>query len=148
MLSVLSVIIYALVVLISILLIALILLQPSKSGGLGSAFGGVGESVFGAHAMSHLSKLTVIFITVFFVLTLLLAVISGHINDNSGVSVMDGAAEAAAETRTEEPAAPSAAAAESGIAGAVPEKEKVPAAEAAGKAAAEKEALPKSAGAE
>ena len=63
MLSVLSIIIYALVVLIAVLLIALILVQPSKSGGFGSAFGGLGESVFGAHAMSHLSKLTVILIT-------------------------------------------------------------------------------------
>ena len=90
MLSVLSVILYAIVVLIAVLLIALILLQPSKSGGLGSAFGGVGESVFGAHAMSHLSKLTVIFITIFFILTLVLAVISGHNRENSGTSVMDG----------------------------------------------------------
>ena len=69
---------FAVVVLISLILICLILVQPSKSGGLGSAFGGVGESVFGAHAMGHLSKLTVVLITVFFVLTLALAVISGH----------------------------------------------------------------------
>lgn len=93
MLSVLSIIIYALVVLIAILLIALILVQPSKSGGFGSAFGGLGESVFGAHAMSHLSKLTVVLITAFFVLTLLLAVLSGHITDSGSGSVLDGEAE-------------------------------------------------------
>lgn len=96
MLSVLSIIIYALVVLIAVLLIALILVQPSKSGGFGSAFGGLGESVFGAHAMSHLSKLTVILITAFFVLTLLLAILSGHITDSASGSVLDGEVQASA----------------------------------------------------
>ena len=95
--SVLSVVIYALVVLIAVMLIALILVQPSKSGGFGSAFGGIGESVLGAHAMSHLSKLTVILITCFFVLTLLLAIVSGHIADAGQKSVMEsGAAVSAA----------------------------------------------------
>lgn len=71
--------IYAMVVIIAILLIGLVLIQPSKSGGgLGSAFGGAGESVFGAQAMSHLSKLTIVLMSVFFVLTLALAIISGH----------------------------------------------------------------------
>lgn len=75
------IILYALVVLIAVLLTCLILIQPSKSGGgLGASFGGVGESVFGAHASSHLTKLTVIMITVFFVVVLALAVISGHAN--------------------------------------------------------------------
>ncbi len=73
------IILYALVVLIAVLLTCLILIQPSKSGGgLGASFGGVGESVFGAHASSHLTKLTVIMITIFFVVGLALAVISGH----------------------------------------------------------------------
>ena len=74
-----NVAIYAMVVIIAILLIGLVLIQPSKSGGgLGSAFGGAGESVFGAQAMSHLSKLTIVLMSVFFVLTLTLAIISGH----------------------------------------------------------------------
>ncbi len=78
MIAVLNVIIYTVVVLISILLVALILVQPAKGGGLGGAFGGVGEGVFGAQTMGHLSKITVVLITLFFILTLLLAVISGH----------------------------------------------------------------------
>lgn len=78
MLVVLNVVIYSVVVIIALLLIALILVQPAKSGGFGSAFGGVGESVFGAQAMSHLSKVTVVLVTLFFVLTLLLAIVSGH----------------------------------------------------------------------
>ena len=69
---------YALVVIISLLLIGIILIQPSKAGGLGAAFGGVGESVFGAQAGSHLTKATVIMTAIFLVLTLLLAAIIGH----------------------------------------------------------------------
>ena len=88
MLSALSVILYGVAVLVSLLLIALVLIQPSKSGGFGSAFGGLGESVFGAQAMSHLSKLTVIFITVFFVVTLLLAVVAGHAKTENTTSVL------------------------------------------------------------
>ena len=76
--GVLSVILYTVAVIIAILLICLVLVQPSKGGGLGSAFGGAGETVFGAQAMNHLSKLTVVLITIFFVVTLALAAISGH----------------------------------------------------------------------
>ena len=78
MLTVISAVIYASVVLIAILLIVLVLVQPSKGGGFGSAFGGVGESVFGAQAMGQLSKLTIVLLALFFVLTLALAVLTGH----------------------------------------------------------------------
>ena len=77
--STLATILNTLVVILAVLLIALILVQPSKSGGgFGSAFGGLGESVFGAQAMSHLSKLTVWCISIFFVLTLASAIVAGH----------------------------------------------------------------------
>lgn len=72
------VVLYTLVVVVSLLLIALILVQQPKSGGFGSNFGGLGESVFGAHASSHMTKMTVIFTSIFFALTLLLAVFVGH----------------------------------------------------------------------
>ena len=78
MLTVISAIIYASVVLIAVLLIVLVLVQPSKGGGFGSAFGGVGESVFGAQAMGQLSKLTIYLLALFFILTLTLAVLTGH----------------------------------------------------------------------
>ena len=78
MLTVISAVIYASVVLIAILLIVLVLVQPSKGGGFGSAFGGIGESVFGAQAMGQLSKLTIVLLALFFVLTLALAVLTGH----------------------------------------------------------------------
>lgn len=111
--STLATILNTLVVILAVLLIALILVQPSKSGGgFGSAFGGLGETVFGAQAMSHLSKLTVWCISIFFVLTLASAIVAGHMRtaDTSVVegessiglagSVVDEAANAA-ETATE-----------------------------------------------
>ena len=78
MFDVVSTILYVAVVLIALLLICLVLIQPSKGGGFGSAFGGIGESVFGAQAMSQLSKFTVVMLTLFFVLTLVLAIMTGH----------------------------------------------------------------------
>ncbi len=75
---------YLLVVVISFLLIGIILIQPSKSGGMGAAFGGIGESVFGAQAGSHLTRATVVLTAVFFVVTLLLAAIIGHGWSKSG----------------------------------------------------------------
>ena len=69
---------YSLVVVVALLLIGLILIQPAKSGGMGAAFGGVGESVFGGKAGSHLTKATVWMTALFFVLCLVLAVLIGH----------------------------------------------------------------------
>ena len=78
MLGILITVLYTAVVIVALLMIGVILIQPSKSGGFGGSFGGVGESVFGAYAGSHLSRLTVILIALFFILTLLLAVITSH----------------------------------------------------------------------
>ncbi|MBQ6352434.1 MAG: preprotein translocase subunit SecG, partial [Lentisphaeria bacterium] len=76
--SVVIVFLYALVVVVSLLLIGLVLIQPAKSGGMGASFGGIGESVFGGKAGSHLTKTTVIMTTVFFVIALALAAFIGH----------------------------------------------------------------------
>jgi preprotein translocase subunit SecG len=66
-------------VLIAVLIIALVLVQQSKSTGLGTTFGGGGsDTLFGAHAATHLSKLTVIFSTFFLIITLALAVLSSR----------------------------------------------------------------------
>lgn len=86
--EVLVIVLYTVVVIVALLLIGLVLIQQSKGGGFGGTFGGVGESVFGAHASNHLTKLTVILVSVFFILTLLLAAITGRIKkDESGVIV-------------------------------------------------------------
>ncbi len=65
-------------VLIALLLVCLILVQQSKDSGFGSAFGGLGESVFGAQTGSHLAKMTVVFASLFLILTLSLAIMTGH----------------------------------------------------------------------
>lgn len=78
---------YVLVAIISLLVIGIILIQPSKSGGMGAAFGGIGESVFGAQVGSHLTKATVIMTGVFFLLALILASLIGHgYRDNNSAS--------------------------------------------------------------
>lgn len=76
--SAITILLYVMIFIISLLLIALILIQPSKSGGMGAAFGGVGESAFGGKAGSHLTKTTVVMTTIFFVFALLLAAFIGR----------------------------------------------------------------------
>jgi protein translocase SecG subunit len=65
-------------VFIALMLIVMVLVQHSKDSALGSAFGGMGESVFGAHATGHLTKLTIILAILFLSLTLILAIVIGH----------------------------------------------------------------------
>ncbi|MBR2357762.1 MAG: preprotein translocase subunit SecG [Lentisphaeria bacterium] len=89
--EVLMTILYALVIVVALLLAALILIQPSKSGGFGAVFGGVGESVFGARAGSHLTKATVVLTVIFFVLALTLAALIGH--NRSSKSLVDAVAD-------------------------------------------------------
>ena len=65
-----------LLVLCCLLLIGLILLQKSKSEGLGLAFGaGAGESLFGARAGNVLSKATVILGVIFMASALILGML-------------------------------------------------------------------------
>ena len=75
---ILTVFLYVMIVVVALLLIALILIQPSKSGGMGATFGGIGESVFGGKAGSHLTKTTVVLTTIFFVIALTLAAFIGR----------------------------------------------------------------------
>ena len=94
---------YTIAILTSIVLIGLILLQPSKSGGFGSAFGGVGESVFGAQALGHLTKLTIILTVVFFITILMLVVVTGH--RNSPKSIIENIESVQPATATNAPVA-------------------------------------------
>lgn len=100
------VVLYVLVVVSALLLIGLILIQPSKGGGMGAAFGGVGETVLGAHAGSHLTKATVVLTTIFFVTALALATLIGHGGrDNGALAGVDQALQAETPA-AEAPAAP------------------------------------------
>lgn len=63
-------------VLVSMLMIGIVLMQRPKNEGLGAAFGGgMTENIFGAQTTHVLQKFTVWLGIIFFVLTLLLAII-------------------------------------------------------------------------
>lgn len=87
--NVIMVFLYTLLVVISLLLIGIVLIQPAKSGGMGAAFGGIGESVFGAKAGSHLTKATVVMTALFFVLALTLAALIGRTQSGSAASTSE-----------------------------------------------------------
>jgi preprotein translocase subunit SecG len=78
-------------VVIALLLIGLILVQQSKDSGFGSAFGGMGDAVFGAQTGSHMAKLTVVFASLFLILTLALAIITGHRKAPKSIVELEGA---------------------------------------------------------
>ena len=94
-------VLYALVIVVALLLAVLILIQPSKSGGFGSVFGGVGESVFGGKAGSHLTKSTVVLTAVFFVIALILAAVIGLSSGGEGDALQEKLAAKAAEIPAE-----------------------------------------------
>ena len=84
-------------VLSCLLLIGLVLLQKSKSEGLGLAFGaGAGESLFGARAGNVLSKATVVLGIIFMANTLLLGILFSQqektLMDSASVPVAQPAA--------------------------------------------------------
>jgi preprotein translocase subunit SecG len=88
-------------IILAILIVGIILIQPSKAGGgLGALGGGMTESVLGANAGNVLTKTTSIMAGVFLGITLLLAIISGH--RQQGGSVADSPA-AVVETTIAKP---------------------------------------------
>ena len=95
-------------VIIALLLICLILVQQSKDSGFGSAFGGLGESVFGAQTGGHLARLTVVFASLFLILTLSLAIITGHRRAPKSIVELEAAkteAKASVPAKNDAPAA-------------------------------------------
>lgn len=96
------VILITLEVISSVLLIGVILLQRSRSEGVGLAFGaGMGETLFGARAGNVLTRATIILAAIFMVNTLLLALVySGE----QPSSVVRGRVRTAPASRTVTPA--------------------------------------------
>ncbi len=85
-------------------LIGLVLLQKSKSEGLGMAFGGGGnDSLFGARAGNVLTKATIGIFIVFLVNTLVLGILFAGSADQS---LMDNAVAPAAPMQQQAPAFP------------------------------------------
>ncbi len=62
---------------VSVILIAIVLMQEGKGGGLGGAFGGAGGEAFG-HGVGGINRFTAIIAGIFMVL----AVVIGIINNN------------------------------------------------------------------
>ena len=82
----------------SLALIGLILLQKSKSEGLGMAFGSGGnDSLFGARAGNVLTKATIVIGIIFLVNTLILGIMFAG---SSARSLMDQADSGPAQTQT------------------------------------------------
>lgn len=76
-------------VICSIMLLGVILIQRTKSQGMGLAFGGaVGESIFGAQMGNVLTRTTVVLSVIFLVTTTLLAMLGARSSGAS--SVVDG----------------------------------------------------------
>lgn len=89
MVEFLSALIFTIDVIAAILLIGIVLIQQSKSGGgLGAISGGsssVGESVFGPAAGNVITRVTVVLATVFLVSTLFLVVLSKYQRQPEGM---------------------------------------------------------------
>lgn len=89
-------------VIICLLMILLILMQRPKQEGLGAAFGGgVTDQVFGARTTNVLQRGTVYLASMFFILSLTLAILIGHRNKVNSLVVKNAPAPVA-----ETPAAP------------------------------------------
>lgn len=83
MIVVLRNILLSLEAIISVLLIGIILIQKAKGGGLGLAFGGGGESLFGSRAGNVLTKGTVILAIAFMINTVALAILYARTHDRT-----------------------------------------------------------------
>lgn len=95
---VLKIVLLAVEVVVSLLLIGVILLQKSRSEGLGMAFGAsMGESLFGSRAGNVLTRITIILGTLFLVNTIILAKLhSGTRGTAVAESLLDDSSEAPA----------------------------------------------------
>lgn len=89
---------------VCLLMTLIILMQRPKQEGLGAAFGGgVTDQVFGARTTNVLQRGTVYLGSLFFLISLTLAVLIGHQNKKTSIIAPETPA---AETTATEPAAP------------------------------------------
>jgi preprotein translocase subunit SecG len=90
-------------IIVSLALIFIVLLQTGRGAGIGAAFGGSSQTIFGSSgATPFLAKLTAVAAVLFMVTSLTLTIL-GH---RGGTSVMQGAAPAGQTAPAETPATP------------------------------------------
>lgn len=93
-------------VIVCLLMSLLILMQRPKQEGLGAAFGGgVTDQVFGARTTNVLQRGTVYLASLFFILSLTLAVLIGHQNKKPSMVKPESAKEKKEEVKPAEPEA-------------------------------------------
>ena len=91
-------ILYTVEVLVCLLLMVAILIQRSKSQGIGLAFGaGMGEAMFGSQAGNVLTRATVIMAAIFLANTTLLAMLGSNREERSAADSVVAVAPAAPE---------------------------------------------------
>jgi preprotein translocase subunit SecG len=96
-LSIIHPILLTILVVVCILLTLVVLMQRPKNEGLGAAFGsGMTENIFGAQTATVLTKATVYLGVTFFVLTLLLTMLTAHQSADRRVGVLEAEAKKAA----------------------------------------------------
>lgn len=94
---------------VCILMILIVLLQPSQGEGLGSAFGGgISESFFGTRAMTWLGRATIVLAMVFLVLAVVLNLMPRDTSgdDKGPASIMNTGPAVPAPGEAEMPASP------------------------------------------
>ena len=95
--------IYIVHIIVSLALIFIVLLQTGRGAGIGAAFGGSSQTVFGSTgATPFLAKLTAAAAVLFMVTSLTLSIL-GH---RGGASVMQGTAPTQQTAPVEQPSAP------------------------------------------
>jgi preprotein translocase subunit SecG len=96
-LSILNPILLTILVIVCVLLTLVVLMQRPKNEGLGAAFGsGMTENIFGAQTATVLTKATVYLGIIFFVLTLLLTMLTARQSADKRVGVLESEAQKAA----------------------------------------------------
>ena len=90
-------------VIICVLLVLLVLVQDQDNSGMGGLLGGGNSAAFGAHSASVLTKATVVFVVLFFVVTFAIAKILPVKSDSTDADMLSaaeaaGKVEAAAES--------------------------------------------------
>ena len=90
-------------VIICILLVLLVLVQDQDNSGMGGLLGGGNSAAFGSHSASVLTKATVVFVVLFFVVTFAIAKMLPTKSDSTDADLLSaaeaaGKVEAAAES--------------------------------------------------